>query len=410
MKETIINILFSVGFLCIIGYVLKLYEEVNKDMTTNAISLSKNNPKMFYIITPILFWVASQAFLFKNANGPLMLHIKTIFDNLNIPNLFKSVVPFTSLVMLVLGNLFSTYAGGSLGSEAVIVNIAVILLLYGISLLSKVGIENIEGLLYIGYTFGFTFAFKSPMASLVLGIEKSLSHPASIITNIIYSCIGITIGSLFLDKKKIFPNVAPVEFTSDVSTTFHYGLFSIISGILTCLLFNFMFKAYSITKNIHTNNRLLFNIIPIMAGLCVALIINKTNYVSVGQGKQGVDDMLSGKYVYTIENTISHIVNVFLTFISGSSGGLIIPSIAIGSYFGFLYNKITSLPLLQTIIIGMTTVFSAFFGYPFASACIIMNILNQKVDSLPLLIICAYISYFVCKYMNKLLAYIINIK
>ena len=410
MKETIINILFSVGFLCIIGYVLKLYEEVNKDMTTNAISLSKNNPKIFYIITPILFWVASQAFLFKNANGPLMLHIKTLFDNLNIPNLFKSVVPFTSLVMLVLGNLFSTYAGGALGSEAVIVNIAIILLLYGINLLSKVGIENIEGLLYIGYIFGFTFAFRSPMASLVLGIEKSLSHPASIITNIIYSCIGITVACLFFDKEKIFPNVAPVEFTSDVSTTFHYGLFSIISGILTCLLFNFMFKAYSITKNIHTNNRLLFNIIPIMAGLCVALIINKTDYVSVGQGKQGVDDMLSGKYVYTIENTISHIVNVFLTFISGSSGGIIIPSIAIGSYFGFLYNKITSLPLLPTIIIGMTTVFSAFFGYPLASACIIMSILNQKVDSLPLLIICAYISYFVCKYMNKLLAYIINIK
>ena len=410
MKETIINILFSIGFLCIIGYVLKLYEKANKDMTTNAISLSNNNPKMFYIITPILFWVASHAFLFKNANGPLMLHIKILFDNLNIPNLFKLVVPFTSLVMIVLGNLFSTYAGGALGSEAVIVNIAVILLLYGISLLSKIGIENIEGLLYIGYTFGFTYAFKSPMASLVLGIEKSLSHPVSIITNIIYSCIGITIGSLFLDKEKIFPNVAPVEFTSDVSTTFHYGLFSIISGILTCLLFNIMFKTYSITKNIHTNNRLLFNIIPIMAGLCVALIINKTDYVSVGQGKQGVDDMLSGKYVYTVENTISHIVNIFLTFISGSSGGLIIPSIAIGSYFGFLYNKITSLPLLPTIIIGMTTVFSAFFGYPLASACIIMNILNQKVDSLPLLIICAYISYFVCKYMNKLLAYIINIK
>ena len=113
-----------------------------------------------------------------------MLHIKTLFDNLNFPNLFKSVVPITSLVMLVLGNLFSTYAGGALGSEAVIVNIAVILLLYGINLLSKVGIENIEGLLYIGYIFGFTFAFRSPMASLVLGIEKSLSHPASIITNI----------------------------------------------------------------------------------------------------------------------------------------------------------------------------------------------------------------------------------
>jgi H+/Cl- antiporter ClcA len=403
MKETIINILFSIGFLCIIGYILKLYEKVNKNMTLNAISLSNNNPKMFYIITPILFWVASQAFLFKNANGPLMLHIKTLFDNLKKPNLFKSVVPMTSLVMLVFGNFFSTYAGGALGSEAVIVNISMILLLYGINLLSNVGIDNIEGLLYIGYVFGFTFAFKSPMAALVLGIEKSLSHPENIITNIIYSCIGITVGSLFLDKEKIFPNVEPIEFTSDVSTTFHYGLFSIISGIFTCILFKFMYKTYYTIKNIHSNNGLLFNIIPIMAGLCVALIINKTDYVSVGQGKQPIDDMLSGKYVYTVKNTISHIVNIALTFISGSSGGLIIPSISIGSYFGFLYNKITSLPLLQTIIIGMTTVFSSFFGYPLASACIIISILNQKMDILPLLIICAYISYF----SNKLLSYII---
>jgi len=406
MKEFIINSLFSIGILCIISYVLKLYEEINKKMTLNAISLSNNNPKIFYIITPILFWVASHAFLFKNANGPLMLHIKTLFENIKIPNLFKSVVPFTSLVMLVLGNLFSTYAGGALGTEAVIVNISMILLLYGSDLLNNV--VNIEGLLYIGYVFGFTFAFKSPISSLVLGIEKSImTHPDNIITNIIYSCIGITIASLFIDKEKIFPNVLPKEFNSDVSTTLHYGLFSIISGIFTSLLFKFMYKTYLGVKNIHTNNRLLFNIIPIMAGLCVALIINKTDSVSLGQGKEPIDEMLSGKYVYTVKNTISHIINVILTFISGCSGGLIIPSISIGSYFGFLYNKITSLPLIQTIIIGMTTVFSAFFGYPVAAACIIRSILNQKMDILPLLIICAYISYFSYTYMNKLLSYII---
>lgn len=406
MKELIINILFSIGILFIIGYVLNVYEEINKKMTLNAISLSNNNPKIFYIITPILFWISSQAFLFKNANGPLMLHIKILFENLKIPNFFKSVVPFTSLVMLVLGNLFSTYAGGGLGTEAVIVNISIILLLYGSNLLNN--IVNIEGLLYIGYVFGFTFAFKSPISSLVLGIEKSImTHPDNIITNIIYSCIGITIASLLINKDKIFPNVLPKEFNSDVSTTLHYGLFSIISGIFTSLLFKFMYKTYSAVKGIHTNNRLLFNIIPIMAGLCLALIINKTDSVSLGQGKQPIDNMLSGKYVYTVKNTISHIINIILSFISGCSGGLIIPSISIGSYFGFLYNKITSLPLIQTIIIGMTTVFSAFFGYPLASAFIIKSILNQKMDILPLLIICAYISYFSYKYMNKLLSYII---
>ena len=111
--------------------------------------------------------------------------------------------------------------------------------------------------------------------------------------------------------------------------------------------------------------------------------------------------MFGKNYVYSYENIIGHIINIFLTFISGCSGGLIIPSISIGSYIGFLYNKITDLPLLQTLIIGMTSIFSAFFGYPISASFIMQNILNQNVEILPLLIGMSYISFYSSKYFNR---------
>ena len=111
--------------------------------------------------------------------------------------------------------------------------------------------------------------------------------------------------------------------------------------------------------------------------------------------------MFSNNHVYNYKNTIGHIINTFLTFISGCSGGLIIQSISIGSYIGFLYNKMIDLPLLQTLIIGMTCVFSAFFGYPITASLIIQNILNQHVEILPLLIAMSYISFYSSKYFDR---------
>ena len=94
------------------------------------LSNAEINPKMFYFITPIFFWLASKSFLFKNANGPLMSHVKSLFNNLDKPDFFKKVVPFTSLVALVISSLLTVYAGGALGYEAVVVSISTFFLLF----------------------------------------------------------------------------------------------------------------------------------------------------------------------------------------------------------------------------------------------------------------------------------------
>lgn len=404
MSSQVKSIIFIIVVLCIIGYICRLYDTIRSQISLNALKNAKMNPKIFYVLSPILFCLAANAFFFKNANGPLMSRINSLFYNLNEPTFFKQLIPLTSLFALVTSSLIALGAGGILGSEAILINISTILLLFT-SDYFKNNIEqlNIEKMLYIGYIFGFTFAFRGPIASFILVIEKSLmGHSKNVLTNVLYSCIGIATAYFFMKNEQMFPNAMPQKYTYELSSILQYIILALLCGAFACLFFKLMYKLYFTVKNVYSKNYIIFNVISIVFGLCIAAIINNIDGVSVGESLKSVNENFKGENVFTINNIIGNFVNILLTFTSGCSGGLMIPSISIGNYIGFLHNKITTLPLTQTLIIGMTSVFSAFFGYPISSAFVIQNILNQNLDTLPLLILISYISYFSYKTVNKL--------
>lgn len=407
MLTHIKSVLFAIVILCVTGYICKIYEKITNDLSLHVLSIAEINSKMFYFITPIFFWLASRTFLFKNANGPLLVHVKSLFFNLDKPDFFKKVVPFTSLVALATGSLFTVYAGGALGYEAVVVSISTFFLLFASDFFKNM-IEqiNIENLLYMGYIFGFTFTFKTPISSVILAMEKSIAvHSRNTLTNLLYACIAIGVATIYVgdnDKDKMFPDATPQIYELEISSILKYSVLAVICGIFSSIFFKTTYKMYDEVKKLVLNSTVMMsNTIPIVLGLCVAGIINTTGSVSVNGDKKHINDMFGNNHVYNYKNTIGHMMNTFLTFISGCSGGLIIPSISIGSYIGFLYNKMIDLPLLQTLIIGMACVFSAFFGYPVTASLIIQNILNQHVETLPLLIAMSYISFYSFKYFDK---------
>lgn len=397
------SVLLILAILCVTGYICNVYEKTNDKLSLDALSMVDMNPAAFYFITPACFWLASRSFLFKNANGPLMSHVKSLFYNLDKPDFFKKVVPFGSLIALTLSSLVAVYAGGALGPEAIIVNISMIFLLFASDFFKGVIKQiNIENLLYIGYIFGFTIAFKTPISSFVLALEKSLvGHSHNVLTNVMYACMAIGIAMLFMGDDKIFPNAMPQTYDLKISSIFKYGILAAICGIVSSVFFKVAYKTYFQVKTLVTNNVTMFNVVPVLLGLCVAFVINATGSASLSSGKRDINEMFKEHHVYNYKNALGHISNIFLTFISGCSGGLIVPSISIGSYIGFLYTKITDLPLLQTLIIGMTSIFSAFFGYPIAASFIIQNILNQHIETLPLIIAMSYISFYSCKYFTR---------
>ena len=399
--------IFIIITLFFIGYICQLYKHTFVNLSLDAKLNIVKNPSVLYLLSPLFFWIASRTFLFKNANGPLMNNINNIFKNFNEPNIFEKIVPFSSLLAIVVSSLATIYSGGSLGSEVITIYISVLLLLYIFNYFKKYLTEiNVENLLYLGYIFGTTIAFKSPLSSAILVLEKSLKNNSKkIVSNFIFCCIGILIAYSLVDESKDIFTSSPVSFTYSASHFLQYSFLAIFCGVLASALFKIMTELFNMVQNLVTKSTTLLNVIPIFFGFCLAALINnvKGGPEMTGEGITMVNCEFSKTCVYDFKILLGFLVNVILTFISGCSGGHKWIFMSIGGGIGSVYDNFTTLPSTQTIIIGMNSFFSAIFGNPISSAFIISSLTNQKYDTLPMLIAMSLISYYSYNYSNKFL-------
>lgn len=397
--------IFIIVTLFFIGYICQLYKHTFVNLSLDAKLNIVKNPSVLYLLSPLFFWIASRTFLFKNANGQLMNNINNIFNNLNEPNIFKKIVPFSSLLAIIASSLLTVFSGGSLGSETIIIYISILLLLYMFNYFKKYLVEiNVENLLYLGYIFGVTIAFKSPLSSAILVLEKSLrSNSKKIVSNFIFCFIGILIAYYLVDKSKDIFTSSPVSFTYSTSHFLKYSFLAIFCGVLASILFKIMTEMFNTVQNLVTKSKTMLNVIPIFFGFCLAAMINNVNggIEMTGEGITMVNCEFSKTCVYDFKILLGFLVNVILTFISGCSGGHKWVFMSMGGGIGSVYDNFVTLPSTQTIIIGMNSFFSAILGNPISSAFIISSITNQNYDTLPMLIAMSLISYYSYKYSNK---------
>jgi H+/Cl- antiporter ClcA len=408
--KNFVTFIFLIVSLYCIGYICILYRDAFTNLSLEAKTNIFKNPKVMYLLTPLLFWVASRSFLFKNANGPLNSNIHNLFKNIHVPIYFKTVFPFSSILAIIASSLIAVYAGGALGPETPMVYMSMILLLYACSLFKTVfkniGSElNFESLLYLGYVFGITLLFRSPLASLVLSVEKSLREGSSnILLNIAYCCVGIYIAYTITNEVtgNLFKET-PVDFLYNVTHIFQYLLLAIICGIIASLLMKTMTLLFYGVRSLVNKSAVLLNVIPIVFGFCVAALINYSENATrvVGSGINLVNCELNDSCTYNFSILFQFLCNVILTFISGCSGGQKFVFMSIGGGIGNLYDNFTSVPHIQSIIIGIAAFFSTIFGNPISSALIIMKTTKLSYESLPMLIAASLVSYHTFKYINE---------
>jgi len=308
--------------------------------------------------------------------------------------------------------MVTIYSGGSLGSETIIIYISTLLLLYIFNIFKKYLVEiNFENLLYLGYIFGITIAFKSPISSMVLVIEKSIKENSNkILSNFILCCIGIFVAYTLVDESKDIFTATPISFSYSISHFLKYAFLALICGIIASILLKIMVNLFFMVQNIVMHSNVLLNVIPIFFGFCLAALINNMSGGAeiTGEGIMLMNREFINNYVYDFKIQLGFLLNVILTFISGCSGGHKWVFMSIGGGIGSMYEKITMLPHTQTIIIGMNSFFSAIFGNPISSAFIISKLTNQNYEALPMLIAMSFISYYSYNYSNKLLNKIIT--
>ena len=408
--KNFVTVLFLIIALYCIGIICILYRDAFTNLSLDAKMNSFKNPRAMFLLTPLLFWVASRSFLFKNANGPLNSNIHNLFKNVDFPNYFKTDFPFTSILALIASSLIAVYAGGALGPETPIIYMSMILLLYAHSLFKTVfktitSELNFESVLYLGYVFGITLLFRSPLASFALSMEKSLCEGSSnMISNIVYCCIGIVVAYAMTNDKtgNLFQEV-PVQFTYNMIHIIQYLFLAVMCGLVASILMKTMTLLFYGVRSLVNKSKLLLHLIPIVFGFCVAALINYSdNAIRImGSGINLVNCELNDTCTYNFSILFQFLCNVILTFISGCSGGHKFVFMSIGGGIGSLYDNFTSVPHIQSIIIGITAFFSTIFGNPISSALIIMKTTNLSYESLPILIAASLASYHAFKYFIK---------
>jgi H+/Cl- antiporter ClcA len=398
--------LYSIGFICI------LYRDAFTNLSLEAKMNIFKNPKAMYLLTPLLFWVASRSFLFKHANGPMNSNIHNLFKNVNFPNYFKTDFPFTSILALISSSLIAVYAGGALGPETPMIYMSMTLLLYAHSLFTTVFKNisselNFESLLYLGYVFGVTLLFRSPLASFTLSIEKSLREGSSnTLANVAYCCIGILVAYIMTnDKTGDLFQETPIQFEYKIIHIIQYLFLALICGLVASVLMKTMTLLFYGVKTLVSKSKLLLHFIPILFGLCVATLINYSDNATriVGSGINLVNCELNDTCTYNFNTLFQFLCNVILTFVSGCSGGQKFVFMSIGGGIGSLYDNFTSVPHIHSIIVGIAAFFSTIFGSPISSALIILKTTNLSYESLPMLIAVSLVSYHTLKYINSIL-------
>lgn len=410
--KSAITFIFIVITLYCIGYLCILYKHAFLNLSSEAKLNIFKNSKVMYLLTPLLFWVASRTFLFKNANGPLYSNIHNLFKNLDYPNYFKKDFPFPSLLSIVAGSLVAIYAGGALGPETPIIYMSMILLLYAYNLFKGVfknfSLElNFESLLYLGYIFGITILFHSPLASLVLVLEKSIRDgSANIASNVIYCCVGILVAYSLVDISNNLFQDPPVSFAYSVSHTIQYLFLAIICGLTASILMAIMTSLFYGVRSLVNKSKVLLNILPIIIGFCVAALINALSKYGdeiTGSGIKLLNCEFYDTCVYNFKILFGMIMNVILTFIAGCPGGQKFIFMSIGGGIGSVYDSYTTVPHTQSIIVGITAFFSTIFGNPVASAFIILKTANLPYETLPMLLSISLVAYYAFKYSNAYL-------
>jgi H+/Cl- antiporter ClcA len=143
------------------------------------------------------------------------------------------------------------------------------------------------------------------------------------------------------------------------------------------------------------------------------LFITGTSETVINEGFKNAH--VNSAETFNYKNVFGKIVNCIISLGSGLSGGVIIPSMTIGSGLGSLYANLFShkyfnsiqtilpmtIPIENIMYIGMVAFLSPMLDAPVTSAVVINQISKQSFNTIPISLISSFISYYTYKKLHK---------
>lgn len=412
LKTNYLKITYTVLYLFIsiilISVIIKIYCEVFYDLGNMAKDRIINSPILAFLITPLLFWIAS--FVYKklayNIYGTGLDNITLALTKLQkSPNNYRNVTNFIGLKIVfvtIVSSLISTYSGGSLGREAPSIFIATGIILSGAFYLRKYLIDlSLESWIYAGYALGISIAFNAPIAGLFYLTEKLIKNNAQNF----YKSLTLGIVAIILVYFITYES-CPIYFIAGFNNLllkqiWHYFLLALICAIMAILLIRL--TKYFYTKFIVVNG-FKWHLIPLFFGILVAAIGYFCGIFSIGGGIRSVNEsLLSPQIIYGYKEMFGRYFSTIFTHIAGNAGGLVAPSIALGNVAGGIYASLFDIVNTKTLmIVGMVAFLTPVLNVPITPAVVIIESTRISGDNFVLLAIISLMAFCVEIILKKI--------
>lgn len=389
-------------------------------------SFLTTNHVLLYIYITVLFFLASRSFLFTFANGYYSSYIKqmllSISVNINDNNKPKPFVEELSIIAVILFSLITSISGSGLGSEGVMIYLSITLIIYlyfNCKKLLNLSDINTELLIYSGYAIGFGATFTSVISTIIFIFEKMfINH-----SNILYTFNTITIIFIvllvhcFIKNRNPILTIEKIHFDYyNISNLLYIVILSIIIGVICFLFFTSFISLYNTIKNYKYRD-----VMVIIFGILLAYMIQTCGLFISGSSESVINEgfknarskNINEKFNY--KNVIGKIVNCIISLGSGLPGGIVIPSMTIGSGIGSLYSNLLTckcfesikniipmtVPVEHFMYIGIVAFLSPMLDAPISSAVVINRISNQSFNTIPISLLSSFISYYTYKKLHK---------
>ena len=243
--------------------------------------------------------------------------------------------------------------------------------------------------------------------------HSSLLYNYNIIILMLLLIVVVSIHYSIQNRNPIL-NIKQIHFDyNNVPNLIYILIFSIIIGVLCHLFFSSLIHLYDIL-----NNNKYKDIIVILFGFLLAFMIKNygvfisgTSEYVINEGfkNASIVDNSNNSESFNYKNVFGKIINCIISFGSGLSGGIIIPSMTIGSGLGNIFYKTLfsifpgnsmSIPIENFMYIGMIAFLSPMLDAPATSAIVINRISNQTLNTIPISLITAFTSYFIYKKLH----------
>lgn len=347
----------------------------------------KINPLWIFIIAPLaltLAWLIA-SILAPGSGGSGIPQILASIDDGAINGQLRNSKLLSVRVALfkMIGSIFAVFGGGAIGREGPSLHVASSLYyslyrFYG----KHFPAGNPTHWVIAGSASGLAAAFNTPLGGIMYAIEEmGHLHFPKIKTQLLFSIFIAGIVSQSLVGPYLYVG-SPTTADLNLYLLMVISLIALFNGYFAAFLAHCLYKTMKI-RNALKSFKWQFSWV-LIASLLIATIVY-FDFDSMGSGKEYISKLLFEREHLNGFTPILRVLNNFISYSIGLSGGVFAPALAAGAGFGYFISDLfqsqfSDASLNLIILVGMISFLVGFTRSPLTSFVLVLEMTNKHIN------------------------------